>query len=106
MTMSLGLSNYIIDLSPYYRFNFFNLLVTAVLNIGLNYMLIPKYGILGAAYATGTAFLLMNFTGSSSPQSGKMHPLPGKPIRRWVGLGGVFFQFPVPKRPGLWRTSP
>ncbi len=45
MTMSLGLSNYIIDLSPYYRFNLFNLLVTAVLNIGLNYMLIPKYGI-------------------------------------------------------------
>jgi O-antigen/teichoic acid export membrane protein len=36
-------------------------IATSVLNIGLNILLIPQYGIVGAAIATGTARLLNNF---------------------------------------------
>lgn len=34
---------------------------TAILNIGLNFILIPNFGILGAALATGTSIVLTNF---------------------------------------------
>ena len=38
----------------------FNAIITAVFNILLNYLLIPKYGILGAAIATGTSLVLLS----------------------------------------------
>lgn len=101
MTMSLGLSNYIIDLSRYYRFNFFNLLATAVLNIALNYYLIPKFGILGAAYATGIALLLMNFTGVFFTAFWlKMHPFTWKTLSVLGLAAAVYFSsYLFPKTP-------
>ncbi len=101
MTMSLGLSNYIIDLSRYYRFNFFNLLATAVLNIALNYYLIPKFGILGAAYATGIALLLMNFTGVFFTAFWlKMHPFTWKTLSvLGLAVAVYFSSYLFPKTP-------
>lgn len=51
--MSLGLNNEVIGYSKYYRFNTIFVVVLAILAIALNYLLIPIYGVLGAAMATG-----------------------------------------------------
>jgi len=39
----------------------FNYLLAALTNIALNYFLIPWFGILGAAFATGLSFLFLHF---------------------------------------------
>tara|TARA_Y100000310_G_scaffold343159_1_gene449508 strand:- start:21346 stop:22848 length:1503 start_codon:yes stop_codon:yes gene_type:complete len=38
---------------------FLNALIVALVNVGLNFLLIPKYGLIGAAIATGSAAILM-----------------------------------------------
>ena len=38
---------------------FFNMIIASLLNIILNYMLIPLYGVIGAAFATALSFLLI-----------------------------------------------
>ncbi len=101
ITMSFGLSNYIIDLSRFYRFNFFNLLITATMNVGLNFILIPKHGILGAATATAISLLAMNFTGVLFTAIRlKMHPFTWKTLSV-VGLASAvyFSSFLFPKTP-------
>ena len=41
-------------------FEFINAIVMLVLNVALNFWLIPIYGILGAAIATGASYTLIN----------------------------------------------
>lgn len=50
----------IINYSPYYRYNFFFLLLLGALNIGANILFIPQFGILGAALATASSLVLFN----------------------------------------------
>jgi O-antigen/teichoic acid export membrane protein len=51
--MSLGLNNEVIGYSKYYKFNTYFIILLAIAAIALNYLLIPKFGVLGAAIATG-----------------------------------------------------
>ncbi len=51
--MSLGLNNEIITYSKYYKFNTFIILLMTLCVVVLNYLLIPIYGLLGSAIATG-----------------------------------------------------
>ena len=58
--MATSVNNEIINYSKYYRFNFWMIMVLAVLNILLNIWLIPIYQIMGAAIATFCSFILFN----------------------------------------------
>jgi O-antigen/teichoic acid export membrane protein len=50
--MSTGLNNNVVYYSPYYRFSLFSLSIASILTIVLNLVLIPKWGMVGAAIAT------------------------------------------------------
>lgn len=54
----------IIGFSKYYRFDFIFLLLLGTINIGLNYYLIPRYGITGAAFSTFLSTTIYNVTKS------------------------------------------
>lgn len=56
--VSLGLNAELIAYSKYYKFNTYLVLVLAVLAIFLNYLLIPYFGLIGSAFATGLITLL------------------------------------------------
>ncbi|MGB1205474.1 MAG: polysaccharide biosynthesis C-terminal domain-containing protein [Chitinophagales bacterium] len=58
--MSAGVNSEIIFTSIYYRFNFHISLILVILTIATNYMLIPLYGIVGAAMATAFSVFLFN----------------------------------------------
>jgi len=58
--MSFSNNGEIITMSDYYRFNVFGVTILGLLMIGFNYLLIPSYGINGAAIATLSATLCYN----------------------------------------------
>lgn len=58
--MATSVNNHIIIFSKFYKFSTFSILFLSILNIFFNYWLIPKYFILGAAYATLTSIILFN----------------------------------------------
>ena len=59
--MTTGLNGSLIFTSQGYKFGTFFLLILLVLILMLNYFLIPKYGIVGAAIANATASFIYNF---------------------------------------------
>jgi O-antigen/teichoic acid export membrane protein len=61
LDMCFGPNSEIITLSKYYRFNIVLIVLLAVTAVGLNYLFIPKYGIIGSAYGTILTILLSNF---------------------------------------------
>ncbi len=60
--MSLGLNAELMAFSKYYKLNTYLVLVLAGLAIGLNYLLIPYFGIIGSAIATGGITLISSTT--------------------------------------------
>ncbi len=62
--MAGGINGTIIMNSPYFRFNLVATLLLIIISIILNFVLIPSYGISGAAIATMTSLFLYNFTKS------------------------------------------
>ena len=60
LDMSAGLNGEIIALSKYYRMNILFTVLLAIVTIVANYLLIPIYGINGAALGTGLSVLLFN----------------------------------------------
>lgn len=59
--MTTGLNGSLIFTSQGYKFGTFFLLILLILILMLNYLLIPKYGIIGAAIANATASFIYNF---------------------------------------------
>lgn len=55
-----GVNGTIINLSKYYQFSAYSILVLVIINLALNYIFIPKYSIEGAALATGISLTLFN----------------------------------------------
>ena len=55
-----GLGSSTLSMSGNTKFNLFNVLIALILNISLNYILIPQYGIVGAALATTLALLILS----------------------------------------------
>ncbi|HMS28907.1 MAG TPA: polysaccharide biosynthesis C-terminal domain-containing protein [Saprospiraceae bacterium] len=49
---STGVNNHILSYSKYYKIEMVLMLIMAMMNVGLNTLLIPKYGMMGAAIAT------------------------------------------------------
>lgn len=60
--MTFSLNGEIIVMSRFFRFNVTSLVILAVLSVLLNQLLIPYYGIDGAAWASAVALLLYNLT--------------------------------------------
>ena len=58
--MLCGVNGAIILNSKYYRFDLYSTVILIVITITLNYLLIPTYGILGAAIGTGSAVVIYN----------------------------------------------
>jgi O-antigen/teichoic acid export membrane protein len=58
--MITGSCSQILMCSPHYKFGLYFSIVLVILTVVLNYLLIPIYGIVGAAIATATAIFLTN----------------------------------------------
>ncbi|MEL6559148.1 MAG: polysaccharide biosynthesis C-terminal domain-containing protein, partial [Bacteroidota bacterium] len=58
--MAFSVNGEIILMSKYYRFSTYSIVVLAILTIILNYLLIPHFGINGAAYASLISIVLFN----------------------------------------------
>lgn len=61
VNMGTGINEEILVYSKYFRFKFYLILILAVLNVSTNLILIPKFGIIGAAIATFLSISLFNF---------------------------------------------
>ena len=59
-SMSIGCLNNIISNSKYYPYIFWFSILSAIMAVALNLILIPKYGIIGAAYATLLVIVFIN----------------------------------------------
>jgi O-antigen/teichoic acid export membrane protein len=59
--MTSGFSSELIMMSKYYKFNVITITILAILSVVLNYILIPKFGMIGAAYASLLSILIFNF---------------------------------------------
>lgn len=60
--MGTSINNQIINYSKYYRFGFYAILLMAVFNVITNFLLIPKFQIVGVAMATLASLALYNLT--------------------------------------------
>jgi O-antigen/teichoic acid export membrane protein len=60
INISAGMCGGIIGFSHYYKFDFYIRLVLIVINVIMNYLLIPSYGMLGAAIATAFSLGMYN----------------------------------------------
>lgn len=58
--MATGLNGAIILNSKHYRFDLYSTIFLIIVTVILNYLLIPEYGILGAAIGTATSIFLYN----------------------------------------------
>lgn len=58
--MSMGINGNIIQNSPHYKFNFYSMSLLAILGITTNLILIPVFGIVGAAMASLLSIFLVN----------------------------------------------
>ena len=58
--MVTSVNTEIIGYSTYYRINFYSIMLAGLLNIALNYLLIPKYNLLGPAIATTISLFFFN----------------------------------------------
>jgi O-antigen/teichoic acid export membrane protein len=58
--VAVGPSGYVLMMTDHQYLNVFNQVSTAVLNVVLNYVLILRYGIVGAAVATGISIGVVN----------------------------------------------
>jgi O-antigen/teichoic acid export membrane protein len=59
--MATGMNDHVLSISNLYRYNFYISLILVVLLIVFNWLLIPVYGVYGAAWGTSLAVILFNF---------------------------------------------
>ncbi len=60
VTMAFSFNGELIMMSKYFKFNVITILILATLSIILNYLLIPNFGMIGAAYASLISILIFN----------------------------------------------
>ena len=58
--MTTGINQEIVGTSKYYKIDLYFFPVLCIITIGLNMFLIPRYGMTGAALATGITIFLLN----------------------------------------------
>ncbi len=92
VNVMLGLNSYTLVVIGETRFILFSNLMGAFSNVLLNYVLIPRYGVVGAATASATSLLLVNLLASTKLYSvSKIQPLTTTYIKSIVaGLFSLF----------------
>jgi len=60
LSCAVGISSNLIVMTGHARWNLLNALLSGLLNGALNYLLIPEYGLAGAAFATATSTLIVS----------------------------------------------
>jgi O-antigen/teichoic acid export membrane protein len=61
LNTSTGPVSFVLTMTNYHMESLYILIISAIINIGLNIALIPRFGIEGAAYATLTSTIIWNF---------------------------------------------
>lgn len=64
ISMAIALNTYILGFSRYYRLTLLSMLLLSVINVTLNFMLIPTWGMTGAAISTLVSIILYNILNS------------------------------------------
>lgn len=91
-SMSIGCLNNIISNSKFYPYIFWFSILSAVIAVILNFILIPEYGILGAAYATLFVIIFINTLKLILIAYGlKIHPYSIESIKILLIIIVVFF---------------
>jgi O-antigen/teichoic acid export membrane protein len=73
--MANGINNEIILNSPYYRFNLLSILFLGFISFATNYVMIPIYGLVGAAAGSSLSILLFNLLkGGFIYHKARLHP--------------------------------
>jgi len=89
--MGTSINNQIINFSKYYRFGFVAIILMAFFNVLANLMLIPEYGIVGAALATLISLGLYNLLKMLFIQwRFKMHPFGIKTLQLLLITGAIY----------------
>lgn len=88
---SVGSTGYLLAMTGRHMLVLFNTTGTLVINFFLNYYMIPRYGINGAAYATSLSHVLVNFISIAEVfVILKMHPFSSRSIRP-ILIGSFIF---------------
>lgn len=102
--MATGLNNYLIYYSKYYRYSLLALALLAAANVGLNLLLIPRFGLSGAAAATLVSITLYNvFTLVMVQQKFGLQPFTrAAPVAVLLALGVFAVVSQVPRTGWAW----
>lgn len=102
--MTAGINSEIIVMSKYYVFNIVSVAILAIFTVLANLLLIPIYGIEGAAIAFALSMLLFNLVKMwFIHHKFEIQPFSIKTL--WVGLAGVlvyFISIQIPKTEPVW----
>lgn len=91
INMTFGVNGQIINISKYYRFDTLTSVILAVLAIATNLLLIPAFGITGAAMATAFCILLFNISrGIYLYRKLHIHPFSFSTLKALAVLGFAF----------------
>jgi O-antigen/teichoic acid export membrane protein len=94
--MYFGLNGTIFSTSKKYKYDIIFTLILLLLVYFLNLWLIPIYGILGAAFSTGIAYIAYNLGRLLFIwKSYKMHPFSAKQLKVIALFAGVIFLFEI-----------
>ncbi len=89
--ITIGMANEILMTSKWYRFNFYSMLITIPVLVGLNFLFIPIMGIEGAALATLLASTALNISRTSFLWfKESIHPFTSKTLLAILLMGVVF----------------
>lgn len=92
--MMSGVNGTIIQHSPWYRFNTYFILFLSITNIILNYFLILKYDLIGAAIATAISLTLFNIAKCAFLYTKiKVHPYSRSSLMMFVSVVLMSFAF-------------
>ncbi len=93
--MTFSISTEIINYSKFYKYNFIGSVLMGVINIGLNFLLIPAYGITGAAMATLISVLIYDLFKYAFLLRKDIQPFSSKsfPLLIWASVLALIIYF-------------
>ncbi len=106
--MSTGSNNEIINMSQFYRFNMYMMLLLALFSIATNWLLIPRFGMEGAAGATLLTIVVFNAAKLTFIYH-KYRLLPFTKKNLWllaVTAGVLFLALRIPPIASVWFDLP
>ena len=90
--MTSGANNEIINMSPFYRFNMYMMLLLAIFSVVTNWLLIPRFGMEGGAFATLLTIAMFNLVKLIFIyRQYHMQPFSVKSVWLLIVSGGVLF---------------